>query len=430
MTIINTFDIVINFLKKYEYLADTVLSRDYTDFIYKHSLDETSGIYDANFINRKRLVAVMTTIRPDVISEDVVKVLFLAETERCRNDSFGGYDDVLETLTAMLWEYNEDGRYNREFKDAKNANFDCLCGYKINKNAYSYHVGVDFIKKMTDLDGIEYLFYYLGIESELCSYLDITELKYHNDINSLSRIRLINEQLGREDHNLRFYKLKLEKAFQENDAWEIASAFQSVIKILIDADKAEAYNYFKKAVPYLMQDKEWFKCNLGRYYIIIASELIKHIPDSRETLWPIWKEYIITANKHIFNESLREKLLESAVIMNDNDAVSRIKIFQMRKSPANLEITIDEIVDDSFYPGICKASFVDINGKKHIFTDKIPIFTTESNPDIPSKGLLRCEVVENKEDVVIINTEIPDCVEDQNGEYIFEVDISMVEFIG
>ncbi|MDO5150832.1 MAG: hypothetical protein Q4D76_15795 [Oscillospiraceae bacterium] len=68
-------------------------------------------------------------------------------------------------------------------------------------------------------------------------------------------------------------------------------------------------------------------------------------------------------------------------------------------------------------------------GKKHIFTDKIPVFTEESNPDIQSEGELRCEIVEEKEDTVIINTEIPDDVEDQNGEYTFEVCKSLIKYV-
>lgn len=58
------------------------------------------------------------------------------------------------------------------------------------------------------------------------------------------------------------------------------------------------------------------------------------------------------------------------------------------------------------------------------------MFTAEDNLDIPSEGFLRCEIVEEKEDTVIINTEIPDDIEDQNGEYIFEADISMITFTG
>lgn len=426
---VNTYDTVINFLKKYEYFADLALSGDYTNLVYKHSNNEKYGDYDENYINRKRLVAVMTTIRPDVICEEVVNTLFLAETESCHYSSFGGYDTVLETLTAMLWEYNDDGRYDKAFENAKNANFDCICGYEAEKNAYSYQVGTDFINEMSDIDGIEYLFYYLGIEDELTPYLDMIERKYYDDKNHLSKIRTINNQLGRKNHNYRFYQLELKEALKNNDSWKIAVVFQNLIDILINTDKAKAYELFKKAVPYLFLDKEWLECNLGRDYIIFAADFINNISSCRENLWREWKEYIITANEHIFNGNERKVLLDAAENMNDYDAVKRIKKIQMRKSPAELIVTIEEIVDISFYPGICKAYFIDVNGKKHIFTDKIPVFTEESNPDIQSEGELRCEIVEEKEDTVIINTEIPDDVEDQNGEYTFEVCKSLIKYV-
>ena len=32
-------------------------------------------------------------------------------------------------LTALLARHNEDGRYDELFLQAKNANFDCICGY-------------------------------------------------------------------------------------------------------------------------------------------------------------------------------------------------------------------------------------------------------------------------------------------------------------
>lgn len=48
--------------------------------------------------------------------------------DRERN-SFQGIGSGLRVLTALLGRYNGHGRYEELFRRAKNANFDCACGY-------------------------------------------------------------------------------------------------------------------------------------------------------------------------------------------------------------------------------------------------------------------------------------------------------------
>ena len=71
------------------------------------------------------------------------------------------------------------------------------------------------------------------------------------------------------------------------------------------------------------------------------------------------------------------------------------------------EVQIIEILDDSFYLGICRAVLEDYYNQKHYFVDKIPV--------------LAVEVINELGDAFDINTEKPDDIESENGCYRFVV---------
>ena len=83
-----------------------------------------------------------------------------------------------------------------------------------------------------------------------------------------------------------------------------------------------------------------------------------------------------------------------------------------------LLVSITEILDYSFYPGICQAVLTDLSGKWYTFTDKIPVFTdadvTPSSP-LPVPGVIRCEVVDTGPGWARVSTLRPDAVESDEG---------------
>ncbi len=88
------------------------------------------------------------------------------------------------------------------------------------------------------------------------------------------------------------------------------------------------------------------------------------------------------------------------------------------------KIQILEILDDSFYPGICRAVLEDYYNHKHFFVDKVPVLGGVHIDEIsqfPFEGYMRVEVINDLGDSMEINTEKPDDIELENGCYRFIV---------
>lgn len=91
-------------------------------------------------------------------------------------------------------------------------------------------------------------------------------------------------------------------------------------------------------------------------------------------------------------------------------------------------VQIIEIVDDSFYPGICKAVLTDCSGQKHIILDKPPVFgfEIETIDQLPFTASVSCELIDDLGDRVKIDTDIPDHVESEEECHVFVVPRSSI----
>jgi len=87
------------------------------------------------------------------------------------------------------------------------------------------------------------------------------------------------------------------------------------------------------------------------------------------------------------------------------------------------KVCIIEILDDTFYPGMCKVMLEDYNQKKHYFIDKPPVFGFDLDDisELPYEGVMRVELLRNMGDLVEISTEMPDDIESEDGCYNFIV---------
>ncbi len=61
--------------------------------------------------------------------KDAVAYLFQEELKDRENNSFQGIGSTIRILTMLLQRYNAGHKYDDLFERAKNANFDCACGY-------------------------------------------------------------------------------------------------------------------------------------------------------------------------------------------------------------------------------------------------------------------------------------------------------------
>lgn len=89
-----------------------------------------------------------------------------------------------------------------------------------------------------------------------------------------------------------------------------------------------------------------------------------------------------------------------------------------------VNVYIEKIVDDVF-PIFVQCKLVDSSKKPHYFIDKLPIFS-ENNERPPGPGIIRCNILEIRDTVVLIDTTYPDDIESVDGENQFVVNIDQV----
>ena len=122
-------DIVKEMIKKQSDILKKVNDGDYSDVCYFEG-NGLYGIYDKNYTKRLRLVYYI--LFENIDNEDIVKRLFEEELKDRETNSFQGIGSSLEILTYLLMKHNDKNKYDELFKRAKNANFDCACGYSRN----------------------------------------------------------------------------------------------------------------------------------------------------------------------------------------------------------------------------------------------------------------------------------------------------------
>ncbi|MDE6593542.1 MAG: hypothetical protein K2K57_10845, partial [Oscillospiraceae bacterium] len=109
------------------------ISGDKTDYIFCPVEDKENGIYDKNYLNRTRLCyALFYETYKTENKENIVRELFIEEVKARENESYQIIGINLEILTSLLLSYKRETD-KPLFERAKNANFDCSCGYEFLK---------------------------------------------------------------------------------------------------------------------------------------------------------------------------------------------------------------------------------------------------------------------------------------------------------
>lgn len=89
-----------------------------------------------------------------------------------------------------------------------------------------------------------------------------------------------------------------------------------------------------------------------------------------------------------------------------------------------LKVRIIKLLDSTSYPEWIECKMTDFYGIEHIFHDKLPIFT-DTDIDLnslPCDGVIRCKIVgKNGNGSIKIDTNIPDDIENSDGQNIFDV---------
>lgn len=214
---------------------------EYSQIQYVEQYDKIWGKCDRNYLNRMRLAYYLLYAHID--DENVVVYLFQEELKDRKSNSFQGIGNTLNVLTAILNEYNIAGKYDGMLDEAKNANFDCACGFDIN-----YKID----NEISSLDLMECIFL-----SQDLDYKDVMEVLVNSwkksvtqwtDTNRKTLIKF-NSFLGKELENKEIYETILGNAIVSGKTFDIVSAYNDVIQYYINSKNIEnAYFYIKRMI--------------------------------------------------------------------------------------------------------------------------------------------------------------------------------------
>ncbi|MEI0748591.1 hypothetical protein [Brachyspira pulli] len=305
-------------------------------FVYKKD-NEAEYTKDKNYIERLKLVLSILyhKNRNELMNkksfEDLLVFLFEEEIKDRQTNSYQGIGTSLEIMSFLFVKlYNDDinkllFKYKDLFDKAKNANFDCNCGYHVDDYDY-YNERLDEL----NLDSI--ISYFIDIdESKLLSKLvDIwkgTVKEWYKK--NLDKLKYYESLIEDKESLLETTKKLFEMAVQENESnWDIVSALNNYLKSLIDNNKYDyAWQLMTKYMNNIknIQDDKFYNINLGRFIIERAADIMLNINNDKleKEIWAFISEPF-TAEHHSFYLKLYEKVLLCCDIVKDEKIKNKI----------------------------------------------------------------------------------------------------------
>ncbi len=311
----STLDATVSMLKaKLFEQSDTyqVLKSGDTSMIqYSGYYDERWGTRDANYLNRMRLAYYL--LYADIDDEDLIVYLFQEELKDRKSNSFQGIGNTLNVLTSILNKYNTDGRHDKMLEEAKNANFDCACGFDKN-----YHID----DKIISLDLMDCIFL-----SQDLDYKDVMDVLVSNWKGSITEwtdtdrttLTRFNSFLGKEQENESIYKELLENAISSGKAFNIVQAYNKVIRYYIDMKQFEIADTYLREMIDTADFKEIERIRLFGDVLEECFEIICGGVKNSVELWK-WAKPFIQKRTNMYG-NLFVKGIAAAKCANDSFAI-------------------------------------------------------------------------------------------------------------
>lgn len=303
-----------NLFKGYEPMLEKALSGDVSDCTYSMAESTICGVFDGNQKNRLKLsYSILYTVEHsgDSRLSNLAVALFNEEVKARQNDSFQGIGSCLEVLTFLLNKFNVPNR-NKLFEQAKNANFDCACGY------FPDNVEVfETIDSLTLEDAINLLIE-IGenkLAKQFCSeFLSSMSIV---DENSLSNYKLWMKWLGDKDAEITAAEKLLSMSILTDDAFDISSRYIDYITLLNAANRfEEAAQSFDCLIGHIITLDNWYKIGLGRMALEQCMDIVLNFEPKARELWE-WAEPFLRKIIDNMHGNLYQKASTAALKMGE-----------------------------------------------------------------------------------------------------------------
>ena len=314
-------------LSGWEKYYQQVMNGDFSAVCWKKGHHETYGTYDIQGTDRLKLCCYILYYHKDV-PEEILLRLFGEECQNLETNSFQGVSEAVKILTVLL--SVSENHYPELFERAKNANFDCYCGYECETDLFRR-----IMRELPDFNAERCLSlaYDTGEMDYALQFLDIVTSEYViKDESDCRYLIWWNEQLGRTADNEPLLRKCIEFAVMKNVPWEIIYAHHKLMEFLIGQKRfSEAYQEFE--ILSGMDLSDCYGVNLFGSILESCLDLINaDIPQAR-TVWKWAKHHIKRElkNSNGMYGIFYEKLIPAAQLMNPRFARKVQEQYQLWK---------------------------------------------------------------------------------------------------
>lgn len=277
------------------------------------------GQTDAHYANRLRLALALQF--GENRDETLVRTLLEEEILAREGEAFQGIGVTLEILTGLLLTY---GRQSDEvlYQRAKNANFDCFCGFIPGEPVYPRSVEAqdrDFWIELCATLKEKALLNEL-VESYLAEQ---TQWRWDN-----VQIWRMYEELRGNDQGELLALVKMHELACQQGPWDECAAAQKLAAKLIDtAEYTQAWQVLERTAPSLEEAQpDWYRLGLGRFWLESCMDILLGTADAaqRRTVWQWSAPYLKCALDNMHGK-LYEKAAQAAELMQDDSLAKELR---------------------------------------------------------------------------------------------------------
>lgn len=289
-------------------LYEKVRNNDYSDVCYREGQDAEYGRYDQNYINRLRLsYYILFEKIGDVVC---IERLFAEELQDRQTNDFQGIGSALEILTTLLMQYQTENQYDTLFERAKNANFDCACGYdtaiEIASDYNEYELD-DCINIATEMGELAYAQQFVTLWKDGITNWD--EQTYRSLI-------YYNKGIGNAAENEEPLKALLAIALEHGQTYHIISGWRALIAYYTQfAQWEEAYQNLIAMVN-RVDFTEVYHINLFNFILEDCMEVICNHRARAESLWQWAKPFIAEKAADMYGNLYRKSIAAAEAVQD------------------------------------------------------------------------------------------------------------------
>jgi len=311
---------------QYANVVNVIKTRDISEYRYRQVIVPTYGKQDGNYQSRFHFLIYLLYFidcfsREEI--EDIIRDLFKEELIDRRTNSFQGIGLSLEILTYLLSYYNKE-EYIQLFKEAKEANFDCHCGYKY-ENINQAPMDLDF--SIYTIDDCLYLSNELQLNTLTKEIAEIKKQDKNINIYDLSKLRYYYRDLQDDKNELLILEKIMIETEKQGNLWKICNTQIDYLKKLICLDQMEAAKKIIEQIrTYIHESRaDWYEYNQGLYYIESCLDFILKDTDEgyKKELWD-WSCCYLKQREGFYG-NLVSKIISVAAMYGEDEYARKIE---------------------------------------------------------------------------------------------------------